>query len=269
MNIDDIKKQIKKYGKTVYIAEKGTPIQKKFDPIKKELNLLLPGPTPISIFEKPLSLIGTVSHQLAGEEWPSIEGKFCMPLLQITKDLPIFQKLFGLENQLITIYFPQEAVYLEKENRWAINIKEYVISEAERMIKVTIPKGVPQEKMIHVIKWKKTIEYPSSDLFELFYPQELIESIKQIEEIYGSDFYEENFPTSERTKIGGYPFCIQSEPHRWLSRPLKADHNVLDWEFILQISQDDFEKLRLVDQGIMAIFHHKHTKEWVGELQYF
>jgi GTPase involved in cell partitioning and DNA repair len=86
MNVDDIKKQIKKYGRTAYIAEKGAVIQKKFDPIKKELNLLLPGLTPISIFEKPLSLIGTVSHQQASEEWPSIEENlaclFCK--LQLT-----------------------------------------------------------------------------------------------------------------------------------------------------------------------------------------
>lgn len=190
MNVDDIKKQIRKYGRTAYIAEKGAVIQKKFDPIKKELNLLLPGPTPLSIFEKPLSLIGTVSHQQAGEEWPSIEGKSCMPLLQITTDLPIFQKLFGLEKQLITIYCPQDAVYLEKEDRWAVNVKEYALSES--IINVIIPKGVPQEKMIHSIKWKKTIDYPCSDLFDLFYLQELIESIRQIEEMYGPDYYEEN-----------------------------------------------------------------------------
>lgn len=267
MNIHDLKKQIRKYGRTAYIAKKGAVIQKKFDPIKKELNLLLPGPTPISLFEKPLSLIGTVSHQRAGEEWPSIQGKSCMPLLQIATDLPIFQKLFGSENQLITIYCPQEAVYLEKEERWAVNVKEYALSES--IIKVRMPKGVPQEKMSHCIKWKKTIDYPSFDLFNLFYPPELIEAIEQAEEIYGDDYYAENFPTSESTKIGGYPFCVQSQPHRWLPAPLKTDQKGLDWEFIMQISQDDFEKLNLIDQGIMTIFHHKHTKEWVGELQFF
>lgn len=90
-----------------------------------------------------------------------------------------------------------------------------------------------------------------------------------MEEMYGDDYYMENFPTASSTKIGGYPYCLQSEPDRWLSTPLKDDQNVLDWEFVMQIDQDDFEKLNLVNQGIMSIFRHKHTKEWVGELQYY
>lgn len=140
------------------LLKREPPFKRNLTLLKKELDLLLPGPNAISIFEKPLSLIGTVSHQKSGEEWPTFEGKPGMPLMQISTDLPLFQNLFGPEIQLITIYCLQDAIYLENEDRWAVTIKEY--ESSENMVKMTLPKGVPHEKMIHNIKWKKIIDYP-------------------------------------------------------------------------------------------------------------
>ena len=260
MNELEAKKQIQKYGRIAYIAEKDAIIQKKFDPTKKELDLFLPYPTPVSIFEKPFSLIGAVSHQRVGDKWPAIEENLYMHILQITTDLTNFHDLFGPDNQLITVYCPQNAFYLDKEDRWEVNVKEHALSD--NMTKVMAPKDAPQEKIAHCIKWKKVIDYPSRDLFDLFYPQELIDAIYQIEELHDTDYYRENFPTSEHTKIGGYPYCVQAEPDRWQS-------NAQEWKFIMQIDQNDFERLNLVHQGIMTIFRHEHTKEWAAEVQFY
>jgi hypothetical protein len=262
MDANEIKKQIRKYGKVAYIAVKDIPVQKKFDPINKELNLLLSGSN-VSIFDKPLSLMGTVTHQQADDKWPSIEEKWCMPLLQIAKDMPIFKDLFGIDMELITIYCPQNPLFLEGDSGVAFKIKELATSDS--IEKALMPKGVPQEKNAYSIKWKKIVDYPSLDLYDLFYPQKLIEAIELLEEEHDFEFCRENFPTSYHTKLGGYPHCLQHEPNLWIAQD---DKNVLDWEFIMQLNQGSFEKLNLIDGGVLTIFRHKQTKEWRAELQF-
>lgn len=269
MEISQIIAEIKKYGKTTYVAEKGEAIVKNFNQETRQLGLFIPSNPPISIYEKPLSLLGGISICRSGEDWPSFEEKPLMPILQITANkLPIFKKLFGDDEKLVTVYCPEKAINIG--DRWVAEIKEYSLSEP--LVKLSIPKGIPQEKDMYTINWKKHVDYPSNNLFELFYPPELAQAIrKQLEDEYGSEYYSDNFPTAEGTKLGGYPYCIQGEPDPWFNNLLKPDliKGTEHWEFIMQIDQHDFKRLNLVHSGIMMVFRNKQTKEWVCDLQFF
>lgn len=256
---------IKKFGKPAYIAKKGLPLIKKWDSTKKELNYLIPNQSDKSLFDEPLSLIGGISHHLIDEKWPSIENQFLAPILQITPhNLPIFSDLFGAENKVISLYCPENPIYLENESRWITEIREYAHPEPLRGL--PIPKNVPQEEQIYLIQWKKVIDYPQNDLFEFFFPEDLADSIRnELSEEFGDDYYQESFPTAEGIKVGGYPSCIQGEPVPWCNQ----DEDSKLWNFVMQIDDRDFTKLNCIHDGIMNVFRHNQTKKWFCDLQFY
>jgi hypothetical protein len=263
MNKNEVKAAIKKYGKTAYVATKAIPIKKQWDPIKKELSHLLSTEPPKSLFETPLSLIGGLSHRPIEAEWPVFDNKFMLPILQLTSHgLPLFKSLFGSEDKIVSIYTPQDSNFYHTD-KYPLLIQEYPL---EQLSGVLIPKHIPQEKQLYVIKWKKVIDYPQTDLFSLFLPDDLAEIIiHEWSEEYGEDYYDEHFPTALGTKIGGYPWCIQGEPGPWDVNPYKEKQSVpTDWDFIMQIHPADFEKL---GGGMLNVFRHKQTGEWFCDFQ--
>ncbi|MBS4167515.1 DUF1963 domain-containing protein [Parachlamydia sp. AcF125] len=255
---------IRKFGKPAYIAKKGLSVTKKWDPVKKELSYLVPGQGDKFLFDEPLSLIGGISHRLKEEKWPSTETQYLIPLVQITShNLPIFSALFGSENKVISLYCPENPIYLEKEGRWIAEIREY--PDPTLLLGASIPKNIPQEEQITLIVWEKVMDYPPNDLFEFFFPEDLAEAIRyELSEEYGDDYYEGAFSTAEGTKVGGYPYCLQHEPAPW--QGLRESSK--DWSFVMQIDGRDFTKLNLGRDGIMHIFQHNQTKEWFCDLQF-
>jgi uncharacterized protein YwqG len=251
---------IKKFGKPAYVAKKGLPVIRKWDPIKKEVSYIISDQSNQSLLDEPVSLIGGVSHHLKNEEWPLSNNQPLFPILQITpQNLPIFLELFKPGNKVICVYCPES----QEHGDYGVVVKEYpdpsLLQKLHSHQAYEAYQDILEEEEMYLIRWEKVIDYPQHDVFELFYPEHLARVIHD-----EFDDYYESFPTALGTKIGGYPFCIQHEPDVWDNRPPNQPE---DWNFIMQIDSEDFGMIDLGDCGIVNVFQNSKTKEWRGDFQ--
>jgi hypothetical protein len=68
---------------------------------------------------------------------------------------------------------------------------------------------------------------------------------------------EERYGAHMGLKVGGWPYCVQSEVD-WHER----DERVPDVEFVMQVDPDDKVGFVVVDSGVFYIGHRPSTDTW-------
>lgn len=256
MKKNEIYAEIKKFAKPCFLAKKGAKITRTLDPTDERFYYSLAEDPKRDLYQPtPLSLLGGQTYIGEGN-YPGLKEELFMPVLQIDSDLPLFHALFGT-GKLVHVYCPATPIRIQPPCSFLASVVE---TPHKDLFMFPLLQVIPQENHPFIIEWEPVEDYPDRDLWELFFPRELIDAI--YEQGLAEEIAEE-FPSYEQTKVGGYPVGVQHSPLLW-ENPEERE----EWEFVLQLNEADFEVLDLVDGGIMTFFRHKKSREYQCELQF-
>ncbi|MBN1317777.1 MAG: DUF1963 domain-containing protein [Anaerolineales bacterium] len=179
---------------------------------------------------KDASWFGRVNLARPDEGWPQHQGKPMLPLCQLNLTEMPFKPEALADVCLITVFISAIELPLETENGDGWELRAY--SSLEGLVEL---KAAEYKSPIRPlpIRWELIeADYPSYDDVAFDLPDEIL------------DEYEDYFETDESSKVGGWPFLIQSEIY-W------APHNrhPANPEYVFQIASEKRANWQWGDEG--------------------
>ncbi|MFH1377542.1 MAG: DUF1963 domain-containing protein [Planctomycetota bacterium] len=196
------------------------------------------------------SYFGRVTLALPNETWPEYNKQLMWPLVQLNiKSLPFTPQLLS-DIELITVFIcPDLIPYEGNGTNWCLRAYKNIDELIPLYQKETGSRIKPFEMSPVLIE----NDYPCQDDLPLRLPGDII------------DNYPDNFETAQGTKIGGWPYLIQSE-NIWNEKkyPSKPD-------YVFQIDSDEKANWNWVDRGLGyfargTVKDYEH--EWILDCQF-
>ncbi|MDM7982852.1 MAG: lipid-A-disaccharide synthase [Maricaulis sp.] len=190
------------------------------------------------------SVFGDVRAEIPGEIWPSFKGKPLRPLCQLNVAQAPFRPKIISDLSMISVFIAEEfweaGGYLDIEDATRPpNAAFYV--RVYRSLDGLVPVHAPEHGSVlspHTASWMSAagLDYPSHDLL----PGPALTDLE--------DVMERSWPsTREGVKLGGWPYCVQSEPF-W-----KREHLDKRFEHVLQIDSEEKSGWMWGDMGCASL----------------
>jgi hypothetical protein len=203
--------------------------------------------------EPATSWMGTVKLAAAGEDWPSSGGQPMHGVLQlVTRDLPVRPPaLDGIE--MLSLFVAVD-LPLDTPNGVGWCLRTYGTLDGLRLLErpewprdPRMPKDFNPALNPFPLEFSEAEDWPGLDNV----PLELAERWRQ----HSAD--DERYQPHMGLKVGGWPFCIQSEVD-WYD-----DGNVIpDVDFVLQVDSDDKVGFVVADSGTFYIGRQRQWRTW-------
>lgn len=200
------------------------------------------------------SWMGTVTHAGPGEGWPEADGEPMHGVLQLlTRDLPVRHRaLDGVD--LLTLFVAEDFPVDEPNGVcWCLRTYESVdgltpLERPRRERDPRLPKAYDPELKPFPLRFSEVEDWPSLDEVPIDLARE-----------WRAHTYEDEhrYPTHIGLKVGGWPYCVQSEVY-WHER----GEPVPDVEFVLQVDSDPKVGFVVVDSGVFYVGHRASTGTW-------
>lgn len=204
--------------------------------------------------------MGTVRLAAAHEEWPTADGEPMHGVLQLlTRDLPVRPPAFdGVE--LLTL-FVAEDLPIDTPNGAGWCLRTYNRVDALRALEAPswdrdprLPKDFEPALRPFPLAFSEVTDWPGTDNL----PFDLMSMWRA-----HTHHEEDRYQPKTGLKVGGWPFCIQSEV-AWHD---ERGGELPDVDFVFQVDSDDKVGFVVVDSGVFYVGRRRSTGEWAATWQ--
>ncbi len=207
------------------------------------------------------SRFGEIRAELHGEKWPVKFGKPLWPLCQINLVQAPYKPKILQDLSMLSLFIDEDYIVLEDNvidtanspeghNWW---LRTYNCSD--ELGPVIAPETSSYVRPFEC-RWQDEIaeDYPTHDTLPI-----------DFDNLGIGDYYDqEDNDVILRTKIGGWPACVQSEPW-WLYK-----QNGQEFEYALQIDSEDKAHWMWGDSGTAYIARNtKNPNRWAIDIQFY